>query len=295
MRSLNLCCAITAGAVIASTTPAQADYLYTDFEDIPTGTTYTTPGTQFFSNGIRFETAPLNLSPSGPQVFDRVEVDLANNLGFGPFFHDSNSLYPNNSATIIDFTSTLGTASFVRVELIETNGVVNFDVNNTDPGSVMIAPDSLELSASSAIRHGTYIDTHASYFKYPKVDLYLFGQINTLYIGGQNVLIKQIWAHNEPLQFPGDLNSDLFVGIEDLNLILRDWNKTVGPGHIADPTGDNFVGIEDLGVVLGNWNAGIPPWALPHVNLGLTTAPVPEPATLILLTLSAQVILMRRR
>lgn len=57
----------------------------------------------------------------------------------------------------------------------------------------------------------------------------------------------------------GDLTFDGFVGIEDLNIILSNWNLTVPAGSLSDPTGDNFVGIEDLGVVLGNWNAGTPP------------------------------------
>lgn len=32
-----------------------------------------------------------------------------------------------------------------------------------------------------------------------------------------------------------------------------------GRATSADPSGDNFVGIEDLNTVLGNWNAGTPP------------------------------------
>jgi hypothetical protein len=37
----------------------------------------------------------------------------------------------------------------------------------------------------------------------------------------------------------------------------------------ADPSGDGFVGIEDLGIVLGNWNTGTPPVAIS----------IPEPAS----------------
>lgn len=57
-----------------------------------------------------------------------------------------------------------------------------------------------------------------------------------------------------PLQ--GDLTHDGFVGIEDLNNILSNWNMTADPGGEADPSGDGFVGIEDMNIVLGNWNAG---------------------------------------
>ncbi|MEZ6192262.1 MAG: hypothetical protein R3C45_13365 [Phycisphaerales bacterium] len=58
----------------------------------------------------------------------------------------------------------------------------------------------------------------------------------------------------------GDLNFDLFVGISDLNIILGNWNQTVLPGDYAsgDIDGDGFVGIADLNAVLGNWNYQIP-------------------------------------
>ncbi|MEZ6193125.1 MAG: hypothetical protein R3C45_17775, partial [Phycisphaerales bacterium] len=53
----------------------------------------------------------------------------------------------------------------------------------------------------------------------------------------------------------GDLDSDGFVGISDLNIILGNWNDNVPPGNpAADPSGDGFVGINDLNIILGNWN-----------------------------------------
>lgn len=74
----------------------------------------------------------------------------------------------------------------------------------------------------------------------------------------------------------GDLNADGFVGIDDLNIVLGNWNQSVLRGfHTAgDPSADGFVGIDDLNTVLGNWNAGTPP------EFG---AVVPEPASLLLL------------
>jgi alpha amylase-like protein/dockerin type I repeat protein len=85
----------------------------------------------------------------------------------------------------------------------------------------------------------------------------------------------------------GDLNSDGFVGVEDLNIVLGNWNQTVTAGDLltGDPTGDGFVGIEDLNTVLGNWNAGTPPTS--NVN-------IPEPATIALLSLGL-VLTHRRR
>ncbi len=84
----------------------------------------------------------------------------------------------------------------------------------------------------------------------------------------------------------GDLNGDGFVGIDDLNIVLGNWNLNVPPANpLADPSGDGFVGIDDLNQVLGNWNAGTPPAA----------GAVPEPTTLALLGLGGVAVLRRRK
>ena len=68
-----------------------------------------------------------------------------------------------------------------------------------------------------------------------------------------------VFAVNGQVALPisGDLNTDWFVGIEDLNIVLGAWNQNVVAGDLGagDPSGDGFVGIEDLNLVLGNWNA----------------------------------------
>ncbi len=75
----------------------------------------------------------------------------------------------------------------------------------------------------------------------------------------------------------GDLSGDGFVGIDDLNLVLGNWNQNVPPAEpLADPTGDGFVGIEDLNEVLGNWNIGTPP--------SEAAGTVPEPASFLALS-----------
>ncbi|MEZ6191500.1 MAG: hypothetical protein R3C45_09450 [Phycisphaerales bacterium] len=92
--------------------------------------------------------------------------------------------------------------------------------------------------------------------------------------------------HTSGYEPSGDLNSDGFVGIGDLNVVLSKWNQFVSRGVWldGDPSGDNFVGIEDLNIVLGNWNAGTPP---AHV--------VPEPVGLTLLVLGGPALMSQGR
>ena len=84
----------------------------------------------------------------------------------------------------------------------------------------------------------------------------------------------------------GDLNLDGFVGVDDLNIVLVNWNQNVTNGSLSmgDPTGDGFVGVDDLNIVLVNWNNGTPP----------AGAAVPEPASLAMLGLGAAAMLRRR-
>ncbi len=87
----------------------------------------------------------------------------------------------------------------------------------------------------------------------------------------------------------GDLDGDGFVGIEDLNIVLGNWNQQVAASDPAkgDPSGDGFIGIEDLNVVLGNWNAGTQP---PEV---LTN--IPEPGAVVLLGVGGVALLRVRK
>ncbi len=88
---------------------------------------------------------------------------------------------------------------------------------------------------------------------------------------------------------PGDLNGDGFVGLDDLDIILNNWNMWVPPADdradVNGPDGlpDGFVGLDDLDVVLNNWNAG-----------GMPASYVPEPAVMAWLALSGLMLTRRR-
>lgn len=74
----------------------------------------------------------------------------------------------------------------------------------------------------------------------------------------------------------GDLNSDSFVGITDLSIVLSHWGQTVTPGDLlnGDPSANGTVGIEDLNIVLSNWNTGYPLPTQRDLQLGINLSQV---------------------
>jgi hypothetical protein len=88
----------------------------------------------------------------------------------------------------------------------------------------------------------------------------------------------------------GDLSGDVFVGQDDLNIILTNWgqNVTQGDWSQGDPYGDGFVGQDDLGQILGAWGQGIPP-GVANFN------PVPEPQSMMLAIVATGLLLLFRR
>lgn len=51
---------------------------------------------------------------------------------------------------------------------------------------------------------------------------------------------------------PGDANGNHVVDIDDLVLVITNWNATGGPGDVND---DNIVNIDDLVLVITHWGA----------------------------------------
>jgi len=87
----------------------------------------------------------------------------------------------------------------------------------------------------------------------------------------------------------GDFDGSGFVGIDDLNILLANWNTTVTAGDltVGDADGSGFIGVDDLNILLANWNAGtLPP---PPGTV------IPEPASLVLLSLGLVTVLKRGR
>ena len=120
-----------------------------------------------------------------------------------------------------------------------------------------------------------------------------YGYLDEIRISDVALATNEFLFASTVAAIPGDLNGDGYVGLDDLQPILDNWNQnvTVGDasmGDIAGPSGsgpDGYVGLDDLQPVLDHWNEGTPP----------TPSAVPEPASLMLAGLGGLALLRRRR
>ena len=166
--------------------------------------------------------------------------------------------------------------------------VVEFDTTSTEYNPAV--EGNGDGGAGSTIFVGTYEDFIASRGGGAPLNA---GDLSTFGIDTVNDHVWAILDHEgifglgilTPV-LAGDLDGDGFVGINDLNIVLANWNQNVPPANPqADPSGDGFVGIDDLNAVLGNWNAGTPPGE---------SAQIPEPGTLMLIGCCSLAWLRRR-
>ncbi len=151
-----------------------------------------------------------------------------------------------------------------RVNLFDDNaGGGAVDVGGTDPinlGPTGLSAEwtsGLNLSALNDLAIGNFVftDDAAGTWSLGITESY---NAQVKYIGGTVAggVLKTDFV-------PGDLNVDNYTGIDDLNILLVQWNTDGSGDPRSDPSGDNFVGIDDLGIVLGGWNQGAAqgPWS----------------------------------
>ncbi len=123
----------------------------------------------------------------------------------------------------------------------------------------------------------------------PSLGAYNLANNDDLLYGHMSTLAISVDSYAHLASIEGDLNGDGFVGIDDLGIVLSNWNQNVPPADpLADPSGDNFVGIDDLNLVLANWNAGTPP------GISLASSSIPEPTAPVVMGLACVSALTRR-
>ena len=123
----------------------------------------------------------------------------------------------------------------------------------------------------------------------PSLGAYNLANNDDLLYGHTSVLAISVDTYAHLASIEGDLNGDGFVGIDDLGIVLSNWNQNVPPADpLADPSGDSFVGIDDLNLVLANWNAGTPPGIFP------ASSNIPEPAVPTIMGIACVSALARR-
>ena len=144
----------------------------------------------------------------------------------------------DNRITGIEIIDITGSGSnTLTLNLLE---VLNLSDTSNTLTVIGDADDSLRLGPATG-----WIPTHTEMIGPDTFDVYTQGAATLKVAQEIQILID------------GDLSGDRFVGIEDLNLVLGNWNQAVAADDLAtgDASGDGFVGIEDLNIVLGNWNA----------------------------------------
>ena len=98
----------------------------------------------------------------------------------------------------------------------------------------------------------------------------------------------------------GDTNLDGNVDIQDLNAVVAHWQQSGMLWSSGDMTsitgfGDGKVDIQDFNAVVANWQWSAAADPAPGSSPFTPSSPVPEPASLALLTLAAPALLLRRR
>ena len=181
-----------------------------------------------------------------------------------------------------DYSQTSQGALFVDIAGTSTSQYDRLDVT----GDVTLTGDlDVQFISSFAPSEGDQFDiipfggSHTGAFSNVTLPAASSGVALTLIYGATDVSLAA--------GIEGDLNLDGFVGLDDLDIVLNNWNTSVredvwGDG---DPSGDAFVGLDDLDIVLNNWNNGTPPSAL---------SVVPEPTMLMLLGPAALGPVLRR-
>jgi len=102
---------------------------------------------------------------------------------------------------------------------------------------------------------------------------------------------------------PGDANGDNVVDIQDLTIVVNDWQQADFGPSTGDFDDSGFVDIRDLTALVNNWQAGVgsgsgsgsSSFASAAEQLQFAASPVPEPATIAAFACGALLLISRRK
>ncbi len=277
IRNPNFTGQITAGFDVAlhkldspinSITPAQ---LYTGTAASLVGETLTYVGYGKSGTGSTGDVLPSGTKRAGRNIGEQLGFTL--NPGPSQTVYSNQILFSDMDDPIgppLVFGNPLGNTNPINLEYLIALG---------DSGGGMFFEDGGQHYVAGV---------HSSIFNFDPATLG-YGDV----MGSTTLEASLTWIMNTiaPAPIAGDLDGDGFVGIDDLNIVLSNWNQNVAAGNLAlgDPSNDGFVGIDDLNTVLGNWNAGTPPTANQLTGL------VPEPGVLTILVVTGAGVVLRRK
>jgi len=249
---------------ITTVAPAQ---LYTGTAASLVGQTLTYVGYGKSGTGSAGDTIGMGTKRAGRNVAEQLGYTL--NPGPSESVYSDQVIFSDMDASVAPWGNPLGNTNPINLEYLIALG---------DSGGGMFIQQGGQHYLAGV---------HSSIFNFDPATLG-YGDV----MGSTTLEASLAWIMNtiSPTPIAGDLDGDGFVGIDDLNIVLSNWNQnvTAGDSSLGDPSNDGFVGIDDLNTVLGNWNAGTPPTANQLSGL------VPEPTSLLILTAGAGLLLRRR-
>lgn len=226
-----------------------------------------------------------NFNFTGGAIKGAATIDLGQ-----PMVQGGGMLAPGSSIGQTDIVGEYDlNAGGIEIELGGAGDPIDL-VTATGDIDIALLGTTLDLRAIGSMAAGTYTLLESTGGTITGI----FENISTLNLFGVNVTVANTGTAvtvtlDSDLLF-ADPSMDGFVGIEDLNIVLANWNQSVTPGDglAGDLNGDGFIGIEDLNNVLANWNQGTPP---PSEVLST----VPEPACAVVMMLGILGAVRRRR
>ncbi len=294
-------------ATLTTTSNPSSEFIIRETGTVRVGG-FTTTGTLNINIPLTIDGGTLNVSFGDLNMTGFTFINQNGGSIQGKGTIDMNLATVQNHATVspgqADFsTNTAGTLTIANGHFTQhPTGILDIELGGTTAGT---GHDVLDVARNLTV-DGTlnvtlinsFVPQAGESFDILDWGFSLFGSFDTVNLptlvgdldwDTSNLLIDGTLSVFSTAAIPGDLEGDGFVGIDDLNLVLGNWNQNVPPANpLADPSGDGFVGIDDLNEVLGNWNAGTPPQYK-------ATATIPEPSTMVCGLIIAMLGFGRRR